>query len=83
MGLVPPPPPHLRSVDKGQKLQEAWEHQQFLRAVEDVENWISEMEGQLASEDLGRDLISVNNLLKKHEVGVCGLTISSEGCSLL
>ena len=26
------------------------------------------MEGQLASEDLGRDLISVNNLLKKHEV---------------
>ncbi len=57
-----------RSEDKGQKLREAWDCQQFLRAVEDVEVWIAEMETQLSSEDIGRDLISVNNLLKRHEV---------------
>ena len=63
--------PHLllrRSSDKGQKLQEAWEQQQFLRAVEDIEGWIGDMESQMASEDLGRDLISINNLIKKHAV---------------
>jgi len=38
--------------------------------VEDMEQWISDMEGQMASEDLGKDLISVNNLLKKHAVSI-------------
>jgi len=41
---------------------------QFLRAVDDVEIWIQDMCSQLASEDTGRDLISVNSLLKRHEV---------------
>lgn len=68
-----------RSEDKGQKLREAWEAQQFLRAVEDVEVWIAEMETQLSSEDTGRDLISVNNLLKRHEVGCMGLISSFWG----
>ena len=73
-----PFPPHpLRSSDKGQKLQEAWEQQQFLRAVEDIEDWIGDMESQMASEDLGRDLISVNNLIKKHAVrqSICCLSV--------
>lgn len=60
----------FRSGDKGQKLKEAWEHQQFLHAVDDIESWISDMESQMASEDLGRDLISVNKLLKKHAVSL-------------
>ena len=59
---------YCRSADKGRKLQEAWEQQQFLREVEDIESWIGEMESQMASDDLGRDLISVNNLIKKHAV---------------
>lgn len=59
---------YFRSADKGRKLQEAWEQQQFLREVEDIESWIGEMENQLASDDIGRDLISVNNLIKKHAV---------------
>ena len=73
-----PPPNPLRSSDKGQKLQEAWEQQQFLRAVEDIEDWIGDMESQMASEDLGRDLISVNNLIKKHAVrqSICCLSLS-------
>ena len=36
--------------------------------MEDIESWIGEMENQLASDDIGRDLISVNNLIKKHAV---------------
>ena len=38
--------------------------------MEDIEQWIADMEGQLASEDLGKDLISVNNLIKKHQVKI-------------
>ena len=57
-----------RSSEKGQKLKEARELQVFEQAVEDIEDWISDMEKQLASQDLGRDLISVNNLLKSHNV---------------
>lgn len=31
-----------------------------------MELWLSEIEGQLQSEDFGKDLTSVQNLLKKH-----------------
>ena len=31
------------------------------------------MESQLASDDMGRDLISVNNLIKKHAVSWVGV----------
>ncbi|KAJ2946711.1 hypothetical protein O0L34_g12769 [Tuta absoluta] len=51
---------------KGSKLQEASQQQQYNRAVEDVELWLSELEGQLLSEDYGKDLTSVQNLQKKH-----------------
>ncbi|KAK6636692.1 hypothetical protein RUM43_010354 [Polyplax serrata] len=51
---------------KGMKLQEASQQQQFNRTVEDVELWLSEVEGQLLSEDYGKDLTSVQNLQKKH-----------------
>ncbi|KHN88357.1 Spectrin alpha chain [Toxocara canis] len=47
------------------KLKEAGDQQQFNRNVEDVELWLSELEGQIASEDFGKDLISVQNLQKK------------------
>ena len=36
------------------------------RGIEDLELWLSEIEGQLQSEDFGKDLTSVQNLLKKH-----------------
>lgn len=44
------------------------EFQTFKQEVEDIENWIEDMEKQLASQDLGRDLISVNKLIKSHNV---------------
>ncbi|XP_070496510.1 spectrin alpha chain isoform X3 [Chironomus tepperi] len=54
------------SDKKGCKLQEASQQQQFNRTVEDIELWLSEIEGQLLSEDYGKDLTSVQNLQKKH-----------------
>ena len=47
------------------------QHQAFLRSVEDIESWMDGVEVQLNSEDLGRDLTSVTNLLKRHTVSVC------------
>ena len=44
----------VRTVDKGQKLQEAREGQQYYRAVKDIALWLEEVEKQLASDDLGK-----------------------------
>ncbi|XP_064649219.1 spectrin alpha chain-like isoform X2 [Lineus longissimus] len=53
---------------KGKKLKEASDQQQFNRNCEDMEIWLSESEGQLMSEDYGKDLTSVQNLQKKHQL---------------
>ncbi|CAG0916965.1 unnamed protein product [Notodromas monacha] len=53
---------------KGSKLVEASQQQQFNRSVEDIEIWLSEIEAQLGSEDYGKDLMSVQNLLKKQQL---------------
>jgi len=50
---------------KGTRLGQALQQQQFNRGVEDLEIWLSEVEGQLLSEDYGKDLTSVQNLQKK------------------
>lgn len=34
--------------------------------MEDIELWLYEVEGHLASDDFGKDLTSVQNLQKKH-----------------
>ena len=39
---------------KGAKLAEASEQQQFNRGLEDMDLWMSELEGQLMSEDYGK-----------------------------
>lgn len=54
------------SDKKNVKLQEANQQQQFNRTIEDLEMWLSEIEAQLSSEEFGKDLTSVQNLLKKH-----------------
>lgn len=54
------------SKQKGSKLSEAQAQQSFNRNVEDVELWLAEMESQIGSEDVGKDLTSVQNLLKRH-----------------
>eukprot|EP00118_Oscarella_pearsei_P025242 m.307813 g.307813 ORF g.307813 m.307813 type:complete len:2422 (+) comp42859_c0_seq1:216-7481(+) len=57
-----------QSADKGLKLKEANQQQQFNRGVEDVELWLEETEGHLASEDFGKDLTGVQKLIKKHNL---------------
>ena len=39
---------------KGNKLKEASQQQQFNRNVEDIETWLTDIEGQLMSEDYGK-----------------------------
>jgi spectrin alpha len=57
-----------RSDDKGQKLREAQQQQEFNRRVDDIESWCKETEAALADDDLGKDLLSAQNLLKKHQL---------------
>ena len=46
----------------------------FNRVVDDLNTWMDEVEHQLMSEDHGKDLTSVNSLLKKHQVGMGYIT---------
>ena len=55
-------------AEKGQKLREANQQQQYNEAVKDIDFWLGGLEAQLTSDDCGRDLAAVNNLLKKHHL---------------
>lgn len=39
-----------------------------MAAIKDLEFWLGEVETLLSSEDYGRDLTSIENLLKKHQL---------------
>lgn len=39
-----------------------------MASVKDLEFWLGEVETLLSSEDYGRDLASIENLLKKHQL---------------
>ncbi|CAH8451535.1 unnamed protein product [Schistosoma rodhaini] len=50
-----------------EKLSDAYKLHQFFRDVEDEEDWIREKEPVAGSTNVGRDLIGVQNLIKKHQ----------------
>lgn len=52
----------------GKKLIEATQQQQFNRGAEDIDLWFNEIENLLQTEDTGKDLTSVKNLQKKHDM---------------
>ncbi|KAH7638391.1 alpha spectrin [Dermatophagoides farinae] len=54
--------------NKTAKLQQAVEQQKVNLISEDIELWLAEIESQIGSEDLGKDLTSVQNLLKRHNM---------------
>jgi spectrin alpha len=56
------------ALKKESRLSEASQQQQFNRTIEDIEVWLTEVEGSLQSEDYGKDLTSVQNLQKKHQL---------------
>lgn len=53
---------------KKERLQDAYQALQFSRMLEDLDSWMDEVETQLQSEDHGKSLTSVQNLLKKHQL---------------
>uniref|UniRef100_G3W7Y5 Spectrin alpha chain, erythrocytic 1 n=1 Tax=Sarcophilus harrisii TaxID=9305 RepID=G3W7Y5_SARHA len=53
---------------KGAQLHEANKQLQFEQSVEDLARWLEEAEGQVTSEDYGKGLADVQNLLRKHGV---------------
>ncbi|VDP70732.1 unnamed protein product [Schistosoma mattheei] len=52
-------------ANKKKNLDQASRQQQFVRNVEDVELWLDDVEAQIASEDVGRDLNGVMNAQKR------------------
>lgn len=50
-----------------QRLADSLAVQQLFRDVEDEEAWIREKEPIIASTNRGRDLIGIQNLIKKHQ----------------
>lgn len=55
----------------------------FSRTLEDLEAWIEEVEAQLQSEDHGKDLASVANLLKRHSLLENDVLSHGEACQQL
>lgn len=51
---------------KKNRLDDAYQALLFSRTLDEFETWIDEIETQLQSEDHGKDLSSVANLLKRH-----------------
>lgn len=56
------------TTEKSHRLKEANKQKSFMAAVKDLEFWLGEIETLLSSDDYGRDLASIENLLKKHQL---------------
>lgn len=56
------------SREKKECLNQAYEAIIFQRLLDEFNTWMDDIESQLSSEDYGKDLASVNYLLKKHEM---------------
>ncbi|KAG7328102.1 hypothetical protein KOW79_008046 [Hemibagrus wyckioides] len=54
----------INCKEKKSRLQEAYKALQFLRSLDDVEEWLDSVEAELGQTDCGEDLASVSRLLK-------------------
>ncbi|XP_066111276.1 spectrin alpha chain, erythrocytic 1 [Saccopteryx bilineata] len=61
------------TAQKGTQLYEANQQLQFENNAEDLKRWLEEMEWQATSEDYGKGLADVQNLLRKHNIVESGL----------
>lgn len=57
-----------KTTEKSLKLKDANKQRTFNAAVKDLDFWLDEIEGLLKTEDSGKDLTSVENLIKKHDL---------------
>lgn len=55
----------------------------FTQSCADLDKWLGGMDAQLQSDEYGKDLTSVNILLKKQQVRPPGPTLCSAFCSSL
>merc|ERR1719317_1638217 len=54
--------------EKSMKLKEANRQRTFIAAVKDLDFWLGEVESILTTDEVGKDLASVQNLMKKHQL---------------
>uniref|UniRef100_A0A0M3JD66 Spectrin repeat-containing domain protein n=1 Tax=Anisakis simplex TaxID=6269 RepID=A0A0M3JD66_ANISI len=64
--------------EKSCRLKEANKQKSFMAGVKDLEFWLGEVETLLASEDYGKDLSSIENLLKKHQLLEADITAHAD-----
>lgn len=57
-----------KTTEKSLKLKEANKQRTYIAAVKDLDFWLGEVESLLTTEDSGKDLASVQNLMKKHQL---------------
>lgn len=57
-----------KTTEKSLKLKEANKQRTYIAAVKDLDFWLGEVESLLTSEDSGKDLASVQNLMKKQQL---------------
>ena len=57
-----------KSKEKRMKLEEANRQRMYTAAVKDLEFWLGEVEHMLETDDYGKDLATVQNLNKKHQL---------------
>merc|ERR1711963_1355782 len=58
----------IKTSEKTMKLKEANRQRTFIAAVKDLDFWLGEVESLLNTDDVGKDLASVLNLMKKHQL---------------
>ncbi|XP_023222634.1 spectrin alpha chain-like [Centruroides sculpturatus] len=63
-----------KTTEKSIKLKEANKQRSFNAAVKDIDFWLGEVESLLKSEEAGKDLTSVQNLIKKHQMVEADIT---------
>ena len=57
-----------KTTEKSMRLKEANRQRTFIAAVKDLDFWLGEVETLLKTEEIGKDLASVQNLTKKHQL---------------
>ncbi len=67
----------------GDRLKDAWDLHQFLRAAEEEMTWAREAETLLDSSDIGQDLQNVQFLLKNHAQLEADLALHTEKVGVL
>lgn len=68
---------------KRERLNEAYQALLFNRSMDEFESWLSQVESQIISADYGRDLATVNNLIKKHTAIENEVQQHNENCEMI